>query len=133
MKKIMMLSMSALIAIALALPAIAARPEVPTEPIKMALGAKEDKHVVFNHDTHATVDCAICHHEVDGVENYAKCSTAGCHNALGTTEKGVDSYYRIAHDRKLDNSCLGCHVKEAKAKPKLRKALTGCKGSSCHP
>lgn len=133
MKKIVMLSMSILVAIALALPAIAARPEVPVGPIKMALTAKADKHVVFDHVNHTAVDCALCHHEVEGVENYEKCSSAGCHDALGAKEKGIDSYYRMAHDRKLDNSCLGCHAKAAKANPKLRKALTGCKGSSCHP
>ena len=130
MKKIIMISMSALIAIALALPAIAARPAEPTEPIKMALTAKT---VTFNHTTHKTVDCAVCHHLVDGVENFQKCSDSGCHDAIGIKEKGINSYYRIAHDRKSETTCLGCHVKEAKAKPELRKALTGCKGSSCHP
>ena len=130
MKKILMLSLSAIVAISMALPAIAARPEAPTAPSKMALTKKP---VMFDHAQHTTVDCAVCHHEVDGVENYEKCSTSGCHDALGTKEKGVDSYYRMAHDRKVSNSCLGCHVKEAKTKPKLRKALTGCKGSSCHP
>ena len=126
-----MLSLSAFIAVTLALPAIAARPAVPEGVNKMALTPKQP--VMFDHADHATVDCAVCHHEVDGVENFEKCSTSGCHDALGSKAKGVDSYYRIAHDRKLENSCLGCHVKEAKANPKLRKALTGCKGSSCHP
>ncbi len=131
MKKIAMLSMGVLVAIALALPAIAARPPVPTAPSKMALTDKVASD--FDHATHTSVDCAVCHHEVNGAENFAKCSTAGCHDAMGSKEKGVNSYYRIIHDRKLENSCLGCHVKTAKAKPELRKALTGCKGSSCHP
>lgn len=130
MKKILMLSMSLIVAIALAVPAIAARPEVPVGPMKMEL---TEKHVVFNHDTHTSVDCAKCHHEVNGAENYQKCSDAGCHDVLGAKDKSVHSYYRIAHDRKVENSCIACHVTVAKDNPDLRKPLTGCKDSSCHP
>jgi len=126
-----MLSMGALIAIALALPAIAARPEAPEGAIKMALTPKQP--VMFEHEEHDDIDCAVCHHEVDGVENFQKCSSSGCHDAVGSKEKGVDSYHRMIHDRKLENSCLGCHVRAAKAEPKDRKKLTGCKGSACHP
>ena len=97
MKKIVMISMSVLIAAALALPAIAARPAVPEGLSKMALTPKQP--VMFDHAKHTTVDCAVCHHEVDGVERFEKCSTAGCHDAMGTKEKGVSSYYRIAHVR----------------------------------
>ncbi len=131
MKKVVLLSMCALLVIALALPAVAARPAVPEGPIKMALTAKAP--VILNHATHTTVDCAVCHHAVDGVENYQKCSDAGCHDAIGNKEKGINSYYRIAHDRKLEASCIGCHVSVAKAKPEMRKTLTSCKGSACHP
>lgn len=130
MKKILMLSLSALVAVALAMPAVAARPAVPEGPLKMALTKQA---VTFNHADHTSVDCGVCHHEVNGAENYAKCSTAGCHDALGAKEKGVNSYYRIAHDRKLANSCLGCHAKVAQTAKDKKKALTGCKASSCHP
>ncbi len=130
MKKIVMLSLSALITIALAMPAVAARPAAPEGPLKMALTKNA---VTFDHKDHASVDCGVCHHPVNGAETYEKCSTAGCHDALGAKEKGVNSYYRIAHDRKLENSCLGCHSKVVKTEKDKRKALTGCKGSSCHP
>ncbi len=130
MKKILMLSLSALVAVALAMPAVAARPAVPEGPMKMALTKQA---VTFNHNTHTSVDCGVCHHEVNGAENFGKCSNAGCHDALGAKEKGTNSYYRIAHDRKLANSCLGCHVKVAQKEKDKRKALTGCKASACHP
>ena len=41
MKKILLLSLSVLVAVALAMPAIAARPAVPEGPIKMALTGKK--------------------------------------------------------------------------------------------
>lgn len=130
MKKILMLSLSILVAVALAMPAIAARPEAPVGPMKMALTSKP---VTFNHDTHASVDCAVCHHEVNGVENYGKCGDAGCHDAFGPKEKGKNSYYRLAHDKKMENSCISCHTKVAGQDKDKKKALTGCKGSACHP
>ncbi len=131
MKKILLLSLSVLVAVALAMPAIAARPAVPEGPIKMALTGK--KPVTFNHNTHTSVDCAVCHHEVNGVENFGKCSDAGCHDAIGAKEKGKNSYYRIAHDKKLENSCIGCHTKVAGTDKAKKKVLTSCKGSACHP
>ncbi len=57
----------------------ASRPAVPDKPLEMA-GSK--KTVMFDHKTHADSDCAVCHHEVNGAESYAKCSSAGCHEDL---------------------------------------------------
>ncbi len=132
MKRIM-LSICALALIAIALPALAERPAVPEGPMVMDLTKKP---VTFNHSFHTTVDCGTCHHEVDGAENYGKCSASGCHDLLGNKEKSkVNSYYRVTHERKLDNSCVGCHVKVAKEKKDKAKtkAMTGCSGSACHP
>lgn len=129
MNKFIKYGLSVFLVCSLALPAIAARPAVPTGPQKMALTKKP---VMFDHKNHVSVDCGVCHHQVDGKENYAKCASAGCHDVLGSKEKGWNSYYRLAHDRKLDNSCLGCHVQIAKKEKSKRKALTSCKGSSCH-
>lgn len=130
MKKILMVSLSVLVAVALAMPAIAARPAAPEGPMKMAL---TEKSVTFNHTSHASIDCGVCHHEVNGAENFGKCSAAGCHDALGAKEKGKNSYYRIAHDKKIENSCISCHTKAAGQDKDKKKTLTSCKGSACHP
>lgn len=129
MNKFIMYGVGVLLAIGLALPAIAARPEVPAGPLKMALTKKP---VMFDHSKHVSIDCGVCHHQVDGKETFARCASSGCHDVIGNKAKDWNSYYRLAHDRKLDNSCLGCHVKIAKKDKSKRKALTSCKGSSCH-
>ena len=101
MKKLLMFGAGALLATALVLPAFADQPAVPSEPIKMALTKKP---VVFDHAVHKDRQCAECHHQVDGKDNFQKCSTAGCHDVLGQKDKTVHSYYRIAHDRKVESS-----------------------------
>jgi len=113
-------------------PALADQPAVPVGPLNMNLTKKP---VIFDHADHQQQKCGDCHHKVDGKENYQKCATAGCHDVLGNKDKSVHSYYRIAHDRKVTEiqSCLSCHVEVAKAKPDMKKALTSCVGSSCHP
>ena len=133
MKKIGLYGAIALLGTALVLPAIAAQPPTPTEVIKMSLTSKP---VDFDHATHAAIDCGGCHHVINGAENYQKCSTAGCHDLLGQREnKSMNSYYRIAHERKTGeiNSCLKCHIEVAGDDADLKKELTSCVGSACHP
>lgn len=130
MRKLFMCDVCLVFAVAMAGPAIAARPAAPLEPVKMELTKMP---VTFNHSTHASVDCGICHHPVEGVETYAACGSSGCHDVLDKKDKSWKSYYRLAHDRKVSNSCLGCHVEVVKTDKAKRKELTSCKGSSCHP
>ena len=52
--------------------------------------------MTFNHSTHKTVECVVCHHPVDGKESYAKCATAGCHDNL-KDKKGTNSLYYVVH------------------------------------
>ncbi len=124
----------ALFGIGFALPALAEKPEVPADGLKMAVSKKP---VVFNHSTHKDVACADCHHPVDGVESYKKCSDAGCHDDL-KAKKGTKSYYYVMHAKKGTkyDTCVSCHVKVAAKKPDdkdYKKKLTGCaKGSGCH-
>ncbi len=116
---------------ALALPALAAeRPEAPADGHTMQKGGKGE--VVFNHSTHATVECGACHHPVEGKEDYRPCSTAGCHDLLGQKAKGVNSYYQAIHKRKdpQHQSCLSCHYKEAGEDQEKLKPLRNCK--LCH-
>lgn len=132
MRNLFALGACALLAVTLVIPAFGEQPAVPTEPLKMALTKKT---VMFDHSEHKDVPCGACHHQVAGKENYQKCSTAGCHDVLGQKDKSVNSYYRIAHDRKLKDikSCLSCHFEVAEAKPDKKKELTSCVGSACHP
>lgn len=120
-----------LLCAAISLPAFAAQPEVPADGIKMA-GMK--KTVIFNHSTHTTVECVTCHHPVEGKENYAKCATAGCHDDL-SAKKGVKSLYAVVHNKKETKyqTCLQCHTKLVAEKPEMKKELTGCAKSKCHP
>lgn len=160
MKKLLTFGAGALLVSALVLPAFAEQqsaqtaeqPPVLSRPIKMA---KTDRPVVFPHAPHtarsctachtdmprhfpplvmdAEQDCVVCHHLVEGQKVFKKCSSAGCHDVLDRKDKSVHSYYRIFHDRSLENSCLSCHARVIKTRPEKRQALTSCVGSSCHP
>jgi len=132
MKKLLMFGLSLVLVSGLAISASAEVPLAPTEDIKMAL---TNKPVMFSHNKHevAGVACVACHHPVDGVSDYRTCSTAGCHDILGNKDKSINSYYGAFHDRKGKyDTCIMCHTKVAKETPDMRKALTSCKGSSCH-
>lgn len=120
-----------LLALALAVPALAAQPPVPADGLKLA-GAK--KSVVFNHSTHTSVECVTCHHQVNGQESYAKCATAGCHDDL-QAKKGTSSLYAAVHTRSglKHQTCMECHLKVVSEKPDLKRDLTGCAKSKCHP
>ena len=67
-----------------------------------------------------------------------QCATAGCHDNL-KDKKGTNSLYYVMHAKeKADaplkhQSCLSCHVKVVAEKPDLKKDLTGCAKSKCHP
>lgn len=118
---------------ALVLPAIAAQPEVPADGIKMTKSGK--KEVIFNHSTHKDEECNVCHHPVDGKDDYRPCGTEGCHDITGTKDKSVHSYNQAMHKKK-DNkhqSCVSCHEKLAGDDKAKKKELAGCAKSKCHP
>jgi len=127
------LSVCALLILALVLPALAAQPDVPPDGIKME---KTKQPVVFNHSTHKTdMQCGDCHHVVDGKENYGKCADAGCHDSMDRKDKSVRGYYRVMHakaDTKFP-TCASCHAEAAAKFPDKKKDLTACKQSKCHP
>lgn len=131
MKKIFALGILLLVS-AFALTAIAA-PAAPADGLKME---KTKKPVVFNHTTHASVACAECHHPVNGVEDYRKCSTAGCHDNFDPKDKkSINSYYQAMHKAKgaKFDTCVSCHVKVAGDDKAKKKELAGCAKSKCHP
>lgn len=131
MKK-MFLGMCAALVLALTIPALAAKPDVPADGLKME---KTKTPVVFNHSTHKSAQCGECHHPVDGKENYSKCATAGCHDVFDRKDKSVKSYYNVMHSKsklKFD-TCMSCHQLAVEKAPDKKKDLTACKGSKCHP
>ncbi len=128
MKRILLL---AALVLAIAVPALANQPATPADGILMD---KTKSPVTFNHSTHATYACNDCHHPVNGVDTYEPCATAGCHDAMGMKEKGVNSYYQVMHKRAGTKyaTCISCHNEVVKTDASKRKALTACKGSGCH-
>lgn len=131
MKKIFLLGLMLLVT-AFALTAVAAAPSVPADGLELN---KTKKMVVFNHSTHAAIGCSDCHHPVDGKEDYRACATAGCHDNLDQKDKSINSYYQAMHKKKGNKyeSCVSCHDKTAGADKDLKKQLTGCAKSKCHP
>lgn len=114
------------------LSAQAAQPAVPEQPVAVK-GSK--KTVMFPHASHAKIECVVCHHKVDGKENFEKCATVGCHDNLAD-KKGEKSLYYVMHGKSAElkhQSCLQCHAKVVETMPDLKKKLTGCKDSACHP
>ncbi|GFM32468.1 cytochrome c3 family protein [Desulfovibrio subterraneus] len=129
MRKPLFIALVAVLALAFALPLIAA--DAPADGLKMEATKNP---VIFNHSTHKSAKCVDCHHLVDGKENYKKCSDAGCHSAAAADKKNAGSYYKIVHDKKAKMpTCISCHADAAGADKEKKKALTGCKKSSCHP
>ena len=129
MKKFMFLAV--ILSLALALPVLAAQPPVPGTPLEFK-GSR--KTVMFPHAPHAKVECVTCHHLVQGQENFQKCATAGCHDDL-TAKKGEKSLFYVVHAKTglKQQTCLECHTKIVAEKPDLKKDLTGCAKSRCHP
>lgn len=109
------------------------QPEAPKEPVSI-VGSK--KTVLFPHDKgHEKYECVVCHHPVDGKTTYAKCATAGCHDNL-VEKKGDKSLYFVMHNKSEDlkfQSCMKCHADIVAKNADLKKKLTGCSQSACHP
>ncbi|QJT07481.1 cytochrome c3 family protein [Oceanidesulfovibrio marinus] len=133
MKKSLLVCLTAAaLVLAFALPSIYAE-DAPADGLVLdhtddAKGYK----VTFNHTSHASVDCTTCHHQ-EGDKQYASCVTEGCHSA---TDKAADlSWYKVVHNRKagVKETCMSCHVETAGSDKELKKKLTGCMGSACHP
>lgn len=110
---------------------VSAVPEAPADGLKME---QTKKTVVFDHSVHKQhTQCSDCHHPVNGAENYQKCATAGCHDG-DRADKSVHGYFRAIHGKNLKfKSCVACHQEYAAAHPDMKKAMTSCKGSKCHP
>ncbi len=130
MKRLFFCALS-LCLLGLTAPASAA-PSAPADGLKMEMTKKA---VTFNHSSHAKLECVVCHHQVNGKENFAKCGNAGCHDSMDRADKSAKGYFHMIHakaDTKFQ-TCLACHTEVVAGSPDRKKELTGCKGSKCHP
>lgn len=103
----------------------------PKKPLSLTVEDTPDLSVVFRHDSHKGVSCALCHHKPRCVichygpdlqqSPYASCSMAGCHPDEGRSKDGMSRFMSF-HKRDSERSCFGCHVKEGK--------VDGCR--PCH-
>ncbi len=131
MKKLFVCVVAAAIICAFALPNLFAA-DAPADGLKMD---KTKTPVVFNHSTHKAEDCEFCHHKSkDNPENIKKCSSEGCHDNFDKKAKGPENYYKAIHGAgKTIPTCLSCHKEKAGKDKDMKKKLTGCKKSACHP
>lgn len=128
-----LLALSCLLVVLLCASFVMAQPEVPADGLKLH---KTKRTVVFNHSTHKKdIACATCHHPVEGKENFAKCSTAGCHdNVTDRTDTSKKGYHNVFHNIELKSkTCNSCHLDVATKDPSKEQALTACAESKCHP
>lgn len=132
MKRLLLVAIFCMTA-ALVLPAVAAQPEPPADGIKMNKSGK--KEVVFNHSTHTSAECNVCHHPVEGKDDYRPCSSEGCHDITGTADKSTKSYNQALHKKKgaKFQTCVSCHEATAGDDKAKKKELAGCSKSKCHP
>ena len=118
-----------------------AAPVPPDQPVHMNLTRKP---VFFSHKDHfenlkkqreQAELCGLCHHTVNGEQQFKSCAADGCHDNLDARNKTVHSYYVAVHrpEKKPINSCRSCHKEHAGPYREVQKRLIGCKKSSCHP
>jgi hypothetical protein len=128
MKKSLMIGlMVAALVCAFALPSvIAANAPAPEMVLKAPEGGKMTKAAVpFPHKKHeGLADCLVCHHKAADKNAIKGCSVEGCHTDTSKAAKREPTgFYQAFHNKKVKNSCMGCHKAEKK----------GPKGCNCHP
>lgn len=107
--------------------AVAGNLESIRKPILLDYGASPRLAVVFNHDTHKTVKCRVCHHIKDAEgQRFVKCTREECHSLKGARQRDPMSAFMAYHAKGTDKSCYGCHNMERASYPSFR----GCE--PCH-
>ena len=64
--------------------------------------------VTFSHQTHAAMNCEMCHHEVSG--DSMICCNPDCHATRGTSDDWHS--FRQAYHARKGPSCMNCHLEE---------------------
>lgn len=96
------------------------------KPIELNAGEVKSMYVVFNHSTHKSVACRVCHHEGLPKNRYAPCTSPGCHTITAPSSREPLSVFMAYHALDMKRSCLGCHKSLRKEYPQF----VGCK--PCH-
>ena len=101
--------------------------DVLKNPIEMKDASSSRMNVVFNHSSHKGINCLICHHmeTIDG-DVFVPCTNEECHATPGARERDTMSLFMAYHDQNAEQSCYGCHKREAASHPDFK----GCR--PCH-
>ena len=96
-----------------ALQAAAEGQQAPDKPIELKSSASKKMWVKFDHASHDSIDCDVCHHEQpsDAKSRYVSCgSSEECHSIKGSKERDVQSQFWAYHTKASERSCYGCHT-----------------------
>ena len=102
--------------------AVAGDAKAPDKPIELKSSEHKKMWVKFNHATHESVECDVCHHAApsDAKDAYVSCGASEeCHSLKGTRERDPQSLFWAYHTKNSERSCYGCHT-----------AMLGCR--PCH-
>ena len=86
--------------------------QAPDKPIELKSSASKKMWVKFDHASHDSIDCDVCHHAEpsDAKSAYVSCgSNEECHSLKGTKERDVQSLFWAYHTKSSERSCYGCH------------------------
>lgn len=93
--------------------AVAGDAKAPDKPIELKSSEHKKMWVKFNHATHESVECDVCHHAApsDAKDAYVSCGASEeCHSLKGTRERDPQSLFWAYHTKNSERSCYGCHT-----------------------
>ncbi|MBO4369073.1 MAG: cytochrome c3 family protein [Desulfovibrio sp.] len=98
------------------------------QPVTLKSSKNEKMNVVFNHKSHAGINCFTCHHMASSKGRYVPCST--CHPNKGRSNE-QDSLFVAFHSKNSKHSCYSCHKNKVAQNPdKYGLIFTNCR--PCH-
>ncbi len=104
--------------------AVAGDAKAPDKPIELKSSEHKKMWVKFNHATHESVECDVCHHAApsDAKDAYVSCGASEeCHSLKGTRERDPQSLFWAYHTKNSERSCL-----PRAAEPKESKLQSVC-------
>ena len=82
--------------------AVAGDAKAPDKPIELKSSEHKKMWVKFNHATHESVECDVCHHAApsDAKDAYVSCGASEeCHSLKGTRERDPQSLFWAYHTK----------------------------------
>lgn len=86
--------------------------KAPDKAIELKSSASKKMWVKFDHASHDSIDCEVCHHAApsDATSKYVSCGASEeCHYIKGSKERDVQSLFWAYHTKSAERSCYGCH------------------------